>query len=107
GSTAYSLSVGGPIIVPHSKAILITPIAPHSLNIRPIVICDDWEITLNVETRSHNFLVAIDGRNETCEDSSRLTIRKANYTIKVVKQFEQNFFNTLRAKMMWGIDKRR
>ncbi|KAA6323902.1 NAD kinase [termite gut metagenome] len=107
GSTAYSLSVGGPIIVPHSQAIVITPIAPHSLNIRPIVICDDWEITLDVETRSHNFLVAIDGRNETCEDSSRLTIRKANYTIKVIKQFEQNFFNTLRAKMMWGIDKRR
>ena len=58
GSTAYSLSVGGPIIVPHSKTIAITPVAPHSLNMRPIVICDDWTITLDVESRSHNFLVA-------------------------------------------------
>ena len=61
GSTAYSLSVGGPVIVPHSKTIAITPVAPHSLNVRPIVICDDWEITLDVESRSHNFLVAVDG----------------------------------------------
>ena len=65
GSTAYSLSVGGPVIVPHSKTIAITPVAPHSLNVRPIVICDDWEITLEVESRSHNFLVAIDGRSES------------------------------------------
>ena len=63
GSTAYSLSVGGPIIVPHSKTIAITPVAPHSLNVRPIVIRDDWEITLDVESRSHNFLIAIDGRS--------------------------------------------
>ena len=64
GSTAYSLSVGGPVIVPHSKTIAITPVAPHSLNVRPIVICDDWEITLDVESRSHNFLVAsTDGAN--------------------------------------------
>ena len=67
GSTAYSLSVGGPVIVPHSKTIAITPVAPHSLNVRPIVICDDWEITLDVESRSHNFLVAIDGRSESCK----------------------------------------
>ncbi|KAA6313812.1 NAD kinase [termite gut metagenome] len=106
GSTAYSLSIGGPIIVPHSKAIVITPIAPHSLNIRPIVICDDWEITLEVESRSHNFLVAIDGCSETCKEKSRITIRRADYTIKVIKRFEENYFNTLRTKMMWGMDKR-
>ncbi|KAA6334059.1 NAD kinase [termite gut metagenome] len=106
GSTAYSLSIGGPIIVPHSKAIVITPIASHSLNIRPIVICDDWEITLDVESRSHNFLVAIDGCSETCKEKSRITIRRADYTIKVVKRFDQNYFNTLRTKMMWGMDKR-
>ncbi|KAA6338418.1 NAD kinase [termite gut metagenome] len=106
GSTAYSLSIGGPIIVPHSKAIVITPVAPHSLNIRPIVICDDWAITLDVESRSHNFLVAIDGCSETCKEKSRITIRRADYTIKVVKRFEQNYFNTLRTKMMWGMDKR-
>ncbi|KAA6348778.1 NAD kinase [termite gut metagenome] len=106
GSTAYSLSIGGPIVVPHSKAIVITPVAPHSLNIRPIVICDDWKIILDVESRSHNFLVAIDGRSETCIEKSRLIIRRADYTIKVVKRFEQNYFNTLRVKMMWGMDKR-
>ena len=103
GSTAYSLSVGGPIIVPHSKTIAITPVAPHSLNVRPIVICDDWEITLDVESRSHNFLVAIDGSSETCKETTRLTIHRADYSIKVVKRFNHIFFDTLRTKMMWGL----
>lgn len=106
GSTAYSLSVGGPIIVPHSKTIAITPVAPHSLNMRPIVICDDWKITLNVESRSHNFLVATDGRSESCKESTELTICRADYTIKVVKRFNHIFFDTLRNKMMWGADVR-
>lgn len=107
GSTAYSLSVGGPIIVPHSNTIAITPVAPHSLNVRPIVVRDDWEITLDVESRSHNFLVAIDGRSETCKETTQLTIRKADYSIKVVKRFNHVFFDTLRSKMMWGADGRR
>lgn len=106
GSTAYSLSVGGPIIVPHSKTIAITPVAPHSLNVRPIVICDDWEITLDVESRSHNFLVAIDGSSEKCRETTQLTIRKAPYSIKVVKRCNHLFFDTLRSKMMWGADTR-
>ena len=106
GSTAYSLSIGGPVIVPHSNTIAITPVAPHSLNVRPIVINDDWEITLDVESRSHNFLVAIDGRSETCREGSRLTIRKADYQIKVVKRPNHIFFHTLRNKMMWGADGR-
>ena len=106
GSTAYSLSVGGPIIVPHSNTISITPVAPHSLNVRPIVINDDWEITLDVESRSHNFLIAIDGRSETCSEGARLTIRKANYKMKVVKRPNHLFFHTLREKMMWGADGR-
>ena len=106
GSTAYSLSVGGPIIVPHSNAIAITPVAPHSLNVRPIVIRDDWEITLDVESRSHNFLVAIDGRSESCKETTQLTIRKADYSIKVIKRFNHIFFDTLRSKMMWGADGR-
>ena len=106
GSTAYSLSVGGPIIVPHSKTIAITPVAPHSLNVRPIVICDDWEITLEVESRSHNFLVAIDGRSEKCRETTRLFISRADYTVKVVKRFNHVFFDTLRNKMMWGADVR-
>lgn len=106
GSTAYSLSIGGPVIVPHSNTIAITPVAPHSLNVRPIVINDDWEITLDVESRSHNFLVAIDGRSETCRESTRLSIRKADYNIKVVKRPNHVFFHTLRDKMMWGADGR-
>ena len=106
GSTAYSLSIGGPVIVPHSSTIAITPVAPHSLNIRPIVINDDWDITLDVESRSHNFLVAIDGRSETCREGTRLTIRKADYQIKVVKRPNHIFFHTLRDKMMWGADGR-
>lgn len=107
GSTAYCLSVGGPIIVPHSNAIAITPVAPHSLNVRPIVIRDDWEVTLEVESRSHNFLVAIDGRSETCKETTQLTIRRADYSIQVVKRLNHTFFDTLRSKMMWGADGRR
>jgi NAD+ kinase len=106
GSTAYSLSIGGPIIVPHSNTIAITPVAPHSLNVRPIVIKDEWEITLDVESRSHNFLIAIHGRSETCQEGTRLTIRKAHYPIKVVKRPNHVFFHTLREKMMWGADGR-
>ena len=94
GSTAYSLSVGGPIIAPDSKTIALTPVAPHSLNIRPIVICDDREITLDVESRSHNFLVAIDGRSESCRETTRLTIDKAAHTSKGVRRFTHRFFDT-------------
>lgn len=104
GSTAYSLSVGGPIIVPHSNTMVLTPVAPHSLNVRPIVVCDNWEITLDVESRNHNFLVAIDGRSESCQEGTRLTISRADYSIKVVKRSNHAFFNTLREKMMWGAD---
>ena len=100
------MSIGGPIIVPHSNTIAITPVAPHSLNVRPIVINDDWEITLDVESRSHNFLIAIDGRSETCSEGTRLSIRKAPYQIKVVKRPNHIFFHTLRDKMMWGADGR-
>ena len=107
GSTAYSLSVGGPIIVPHSNTIAITPVAPHSLNIRPIVIRDDWKITLDVESRSHNFLVSIDGSSESFTENDRITINRADYTIKVVKRLNHVFFDTLRSKMMWVIDIRK
>ncbi|MCD8293112.1 MAG: NAD kinase [Prevotellaceae bacterium] len=106
GSTAYSLSVGGPVIVPHSKTIALTPVAPHSLNVRPIVICDDWEVTLDVVSRSHNFLVAVDGRSAACMESTRLSISRADYTVKVVKRLDHHFFQTLRGKMMWGADVR-
>jgi len=107
GSTAYSLSVGGPIIVPQSKAIAITPVAPHSLNMRPIIAQDDWTFSFDVESRSHNFLIAIDGRSESFCEHTPLTIRKANYSILVVKRCNHSFFDTLRSKMMWGIDVRK
>ncbi len=106
GSTAYSLSVGGPILVPQAKDIILTPVAPHSLNVRPIVIGDSSSITLDVESRNHNFLVAIDGRSKPLDENTRLHIRKADYTIKVVQRKDHIFFNTLQNKLMWGIDKR-
>lgn len=106
GSTGYSLSVGGPILVPQSGTISLTAVAPHSLNVRPIVIRDDWEITLDVESRSHNFLIAVDGRSETCREGTRLTIRRADYCVRIVKRCHHSFFNTLRDKMMWGMDGR-
>nr|MBP7473168.1 NAD kinase [Prevotella sp.] len=106
GSTAYSLSNGGPIIIPQSGSICITPVAPHSLNIRPIVINDTSEITMDVESRSHNFLVAIDGRSEKVSEGVRLSVKKAPYTIKIVKQKNQRYFSTLREKLMWGADQR-
>lgn len=106
GSTAYSLSVGGPIIVPGTHVFSVTAVAPHSLNVRPLVLSEDSEITLTVESRSHNFLVALDGRSENLPDSTRLTLRKAPYRVKVVKRAGQKYFHTLRDKMMWGADQR-
>ncbi|MDO4310674.1 MAG: NAD kinase [Prevotella sp.] len=106
GSTAYSLSNGGPIIVPGTHVLVLTAVAPHSLNIRPIVIADESEITLAVESRSHNFLVAVDGRSEKCCDVTRLTLRKAPYDVKIVKRCGTRYFDTLRHKMMWGKDAR-
>lgn len=104
GSTGYALSVGGPIIVPQAGIFGITPVAPHSLNVRPLTLKDEAEITLEVESRSHNFLVAIDGRSESCREGTRLTLKKAPYRIKVLQRKEHSFFSTLRNKLMWGAD---
>jgi NAD+ kinase len=106
GSTAYSLSNGGPIIVPGTGVLLLTAVAPHSLNIRPIVIPDSAVLTLDVESRSHAFLVAIDGRSEHCGEGTSITLRRAPYNIKVVKRSGKQYFSTLREKMMWGADVR-
>ncbi|MBR2291292.1 MAG: NAD kinase [Prevotella sp.] len=106
GSTAYSLSNGGPIIVPGTKVFSLTAVAPHSLNVRPIVLPDSSLIELDVESRSHNFLVAIDGRSEKCKEGTKITLRRAPYDIKVVKRPDHRYFNTLREKMMWGADTR-
>lgn len=106
GSTAYSLSNGGPIIVPQTGNLCLTPVAPHSLNIRPIVIGDASVVTLSVESRSHNYLVAIDGRSEKLVEGTTLTIRKAPFNIRIVKRSGERYFSTLREKMMWGADQR-
>ena len=106
GSTAYSLSNGGPIIVPGTKVFSMTAVAPHSLNVRPIVLPDSSIIELEVESRSHNYLVAIDGRSEKCKEGTKITLRRAPYDIKVVKRSGHRYFQSLREKMMWGADTR-
>lgn len=107
GSTAYSLSNGGPIIVPGTSVFSMTAVAPHSLNMRPIVISDGAEVTLEVESRSHNFLVAIDGRSERCKEGTRIVLRRAPFKVYIVKRRSADYFRTLREKMMWGADQRR
>lgn len=106
GSTAYSLSVGGPIVMPQSRVITLTPVAPHSLNMRPIVLTDDCEVELRVESRSRSFLVAVDGRSYSQADNVHLTVRRAPHAVRVVKRPGQTFFGTLCQKMMWGVDQR-
>lgn len=106
GSTAYSLSVGGPIIEPNARAIALTPIAPHSLTCRPIVIRDDWAVSMSVESRSHKFLVSIDGRSQSCTEDTVISVTKAPYTIKVLTRYDHDYFSTLHGKLMWGVDAR-
>ena len=106
GSTAYSLSNGGPIIVPGTHVFLLTAVAPHSLNVRPIVLSEDSEIQLTVESRTHNYLVALDGRSEPLQETTRLRLRKAPYRVRVIKRADTKYFHTLREKMMWGAAQR-
>lgn len=106
GSTGYAMSVGGSIMAPGSNTIGLVPVAPHSLTVRPLMLPDDNEITLTVESRSHNFLVSIDGRSESCQEGTRITVKRAPYKIKVLKRSEGSFFRTLRKKLMWGADPR-
>ena len=106
GSTGYALSVGGPVMLPGSQIVGLVPVAPHGLTARPLTLPDDIEVTLTVESRNHNFLVAIDGRSEPCQDTACLTIRKAPYQIVVLKRPETTFLDTLRSKLLWGSDTR-
>ena len=106
GSTGYALSVGGPVMLPGSQNLGLVPVAPHGLTVRPLTLPDDLEITLTVESRSHNFLVAIDGRSESCQDSTKFVIRKAPYQVVVLKRPETTFLHTLRSKLLWGSDTR-
>lgn len=106
GSTAYSMSVNGPIIVPQSNSIVLSPVAPHSLNVRPLVIPDSYVITLRVESRNKYFLISLDGRSEIFSAGIELTVSKADYTTKVIKRYNHTFYQTLREKLMWGADVR-
>jgi NAD+ kinase len=106
GSTAYSMSLNGPIILPESDNIVLTPVAPHSLNVRPLVIPGSYRIKLHVESRTQNFLVALDGRSEILSVEIQPTISKADYTTRVIQRLNHTFYETLRNKLMWGVDKR-
>lgn len=102
GSTAYSLSNGGPIMVPSTDVLCLTPVAPHSLNVRPIVVNDNVTVELEVESRSHNFLIAVDGRSEKMQEGTKVTIRKAPFVIRIVKRLGKQYYKNLRDKMGWG-----
>ena len=106
GSTAYSLSCNGPIVLPDSGNIIITPIAPHNLNVRPLVISDDTSISLKIEGRTENFLAALDSRSVTMPISTELTVKKTFHKVALIRLKEYNLLNTLRNKLMWGLDKR-
>ena len=104
GSTAYSMSVGGPLVIPQTQNFILSPIASHSLNVRPLIIPDSWTIELEVHSRSQCYLVAIDGRSKVLDQSTKLRIVKADYTIKIIKELNHTFFDTLKNKLMWGVD---
>lgn len=106
GSTGYSLSCGGPITVPQSESFVITPIAPHNLNVRPIVVSDKNVISLEVEGRSQHFMATLDSRSVTIDSSYQLAIRKESYCINLIRFPNHNFLNTLRKKLNWGLDTR-
>jgi len=106
GSTGYSLSCGGPIIDPSTNSIVLTPIAPHNLNARPLVIPDSSTITLKVSGREVNYLVSMDSRIATVENNTTLIIKKAPFTIKLVQLVDESFIKTLRKKLLWGEDRR-
>lgn len=106
GSTGYSLSCGGPVMVPTAKSLVLTPIAPHNLNARPLVISDDTIIRLKVSGREDNHLVSLDSRITTLENGKEIMVRKAGFTIKMIEYNSESFLKTLRNKLLWGEDKR-
>ena len=104
GSTAYNLSVGGPILEPTSNNIVLSPISAHSLTMRPLVLRDDCTIRVTTNSRAQQYLVSIDGRPFTFDIGTSITVRKADFTVKVIQHTGHNFADTLRNKRMWGID---
>lgn len=106
GSTGYSLSCGGPVIIPQAGNFVITPIAPHNLNARPLVIPDTTKITLKVNSREENFLLSLDSRLVSLSTQTEVVITKAHFKIKMIELKYDSFISTLRKKMLWGEDKR-
>jgi NAD+ kinase len=106
GSTGYSMSCGGPILTPDVESFVITPIAPHNLNARPLVIPDKTEIRLKVTGREENYLLSLDSRSTTVKNDTVLTVKKTDFNIKMVEIAEETFLKTLRKKLLWGEDKR-
>jgi NAD+ kinase len=106
GSTGYSLSCGGPIIFPNSNNFIITPVAPHNLNIRPVVISDDAVVSFQIEGRANNFLCTLDSRFETVTSDYIIAVRKADFNFKLIRLHNSNFHANIRGKLLWGLDKR-
>ncbi|PKB42040.1 NAD+ kinase [Cellulophaga sp. RHA19] len=106
GSTGYSLSCGGPVITPTAKSLVITPIAPHNLNARPLVISDNTVVKLKVSGREKNHLLSLDSRIVTLENGTEITVKKADFTVKMIEYTSESFLKTLRNKLLWGEDKR-
>jgi NAD+ kinase len=106
GSTGYSLSCGGPLIFPRSGNFVITPVSPHNLTVRPIVVSDTSEISFEVEGRSKKFLVSLDSRIETVDSSVKLKLAKADFSVNLIQLEGHHYFKTLRQKLNWGLDVR-
>ena len=106
GSTAYSMSVGGPIVSPDSNNFIISPMAPHNLTIRPVIVPDHNLIRIEVESRDNSFLLTLDSRTEIIEGEVQMRLKRADFTIKTLRIKDATFYNTLRSKLMWGVDKR-
>ncbi len=106
GSTGYSLSCGGPIISPKSDSFVITPIAPHNLNVRPIVISDDVVISFEIEGRASSYLASLDSRSQSITNDVHMAVRKSDFYLNIIRMNDENFLNTLRTKLNWGYDKR-
>ncbi len=102
GSTAYNLSVGGPLLDPHVNAIVLSPVATHSLNIRPLVILDDSKIDLKVTSRNGNYMMSVDGRSQVLDESLQLHIERSSRTIKILRVEGQSFMKSLKDKLNWG-----
>ena len=106
GSTGYSLSCGGPIVFPDSKSFVITPVAPHNLNVRPLIVPDDNIISFEVESRSENIICSLDSRREIVGKNVSLAVRKESFSVSLMRLSENNFLQTLHNKLTWGLDKR-